>query len=132
MALDKGVRNLEIEETKWNLVRIHRNIANLLDASIATRFQKVFDKLVETSGLPRQISEARDGLEVASQYVEFIRERKEVRYRIIVEICLFVFGFCQLVPLLFKTPIVEFPAWSIAPLLALFIYLVIERYRRSL
>lgn len=132
LALEKEVRWHEVEETKWNLVRIHRTTTNLLDASIGTRYQTIFEKLIETSGLIKQINEARDGLDLASQYVDFIRERREARYRIIVEICLFIFGFCQLVPLLFKTPIIELPGWSILPTFAGFLWIIFERYRRNL
>ena len=130
VALDSSKPLKGAFELRWQMARMIETTEDLVDASVPTRLKKIYTELVSSSGFEEEKRKAERGLAAAAEYANLISERAEHKYRIVVEILLFLFGFCQVIPLVFEVPLVRFPMWTLWPTVMAAVLLVAVRYAR--
>lgn len=130
LALDSSKPLRGAFELRWQMARMIETTEDLIDASISSRLKKIYAELIFTSGFENEKRKAERGLDAATEYAAMVSERAEHKYRIIVEILLFLFGFCQVIPLVFEVPFVKLPMWILWPFLLVAVALVIVRYSK--
>jgi hypothetical protein len=130
-ALRGAVNASRVNAIKWDLVRIHQTTEQLIDASIATRLKNLYEKFIATSGLAEESAKAEKGVALASDYADYMNQRDERKYRVVVEVCLFLFGACQVIPLLFDVPLVRLHREWLTPMAMVFLAIVIVRYVKA-
>jgi hypothetical protein len=130
VALDSAKPLRGAFDLRWQMARMIETTEDLIDASVPTRLKKIYAELVATSGFEDEKRKAERGLAAATEYASMVSERAEHKYRIVVEILLFLFGFCQVIPLVFDVPFVTLPTWVLWPVLIAAVLLVAIRYSK--
>jgi len=109
---------------------ILRQTRRLIDATASTRDQQLFDELIETSELAREIAGAEEALGDVRAQIEIARESARRRYSQTIEALLFVLAVLQALPLVFDVPLVTLPELTVLPLIALVTALAVIRSSR--
>ena len=104
-----------------------RQSRRLINATASTREQELFDELVETSDLVREINGAEEAIEDVHKQIDIARSLVRRRYNKTVEGLLFLLAMLQLVPFVFKVPFVELSPWFVVPFVALVLMFIIGR-----
>jgi hypothetical protein len=130
VALDSAKPLKGAFELRWQMARMIETTEDLVDASVPSRLKQIYTELVSSSGFEEEKRKAERGLAVATEYANIVSERAEHKYRIVVEILLFLFGFCQVIPLVFDVPFVTLPPWLLWPTLAAAVLLIVIRYTK--
>lgn len=98
---------------------ILRQSKRIIDASASSRDQRLFDELVATSALAREIADAEEAINDLEALIESERAVVRRRYDRTIEGLLIALAVLQVVPLVIKTPIAQFdPRWLLAVLAA--------------
>lgn len=125
LALDK------IEFVELSILKILLRSEKLLSYSMNVEHQKFFDKLIEIYLLPIQIEQAQKTLNLLKAHQRFTKGRKDRNARTFIQYLLLLLGFTQLVPLLFKIPIISLQFSTINEIIVLcglvLIYLLVRK-----
>lgn len=108
------------------LVRRSRRI---LDSEASSRDQHLFDELVKSSDLEREITAAEAAISDLEAAIEVQRSKARQRYNRTVELLLLVLAILQVVPLVAKTPLVTLTPVALTPLLLAVVALGWARWR---
>lgn len=110
---------------------ILRQTHRLIDATASTRDQHLFDQLVETSELTREIAGADEALKDVRTQIELARDSSRRRYSQTVEALLFVLAVLQALPLIYDVPLVTLSSWTVLPIMVIFIVLAVIKSWRT-
>ena len=124
-----NLSSFKIDEMGWSLDRMYRSVDSLLHASIEGRYQRIYDVFVETSGLRKEIAQAKEGVSHVRDLALFRSQKREAKYRFVVEICPFFFGFCAFIPLVADLPLVKVDVRYIGAAALVLLLLVLLRFR---
>ncbi|WP_368487983.1 hypothetical protein [Clostridium sp. BJN0013] len=102
--LEENYKSKNIDQFEWDLTRIYQQTDKLIDSTIATRYQGIFDKMIQTSLLKQQITKAKESLEYLHKYNVYLKNSAQRKYAFIIELVVFIFAFLQSVPLFFQLP----------------------------
>ncbi|MDQ3580940.1 MAG: hypothetical protein M3495_04680, partial [Pseudomonadota bacterium] len=91
---------------------IIRQARRLIDASVSTRDQQLFDQLVVTSDLKREADSASEAVDDVREFSENLRNAARRKYDLTVELLLFIVALLQGLPLLYDTPLLHLPKWT--------------------
>lgn len=99
----------------------------LIDATASTRDQALFDELVTTSELMREMEGAEEALGEVRNQIELARGGSRRQYDKTVEALLFVVAVVQIVPLFYDVPFMKLAPWTaIAGITLLTVFAVIR------
>lgn len=97
----------KIEFIELSISKILLRSEKLLSYSMNVEHQKFFNKLVGIYLLPTQIEQAQKTLNLLKAQQRFLKSRNERKARTFIEYILLLLGFTQLVPLLFRIPLIN-------------------------
>jgi hypothetical protein len=97
---------LNIDNFFWQLARTYDDAQGMLSATSSSRANRLFDAMIETSGIAREISRLQSKIGLLDQFVRRRNESRDSRYRKTVEVLLFFAALSQLFPLFFTLPII--------------------------
>lgn len=106
---------------------ILRQTRRLIDATASTRDQELFDELVETSDLNREIDGAEEALADVRTQIELAQSVVRKRYDRTIEALLLFLAVMQVVPLVMTAPVVHLsPRWLVPTALALLAFAIVR------
>lgn len=104
---------------------------DLTDPTLSTRLKVIFERLLHTSDFKTERDKAQRGIRSTDELAELASSEATKRYMRIVEACLFVFAFGQIIPLFYKVPLVTLDRiWLAPPLLAVGAILIAHFLRK--
>jgi hypothetical protein len=110
---------------------ILRQSHRLIDATASTRDQRLFDELIETSELAREIAGAEEALNDVRAQIDLARESSRRRYNQTIEALLFILAVLQVLPLIYDVPLLRLRPWTVLPVIATFITLAMVKSWRT-
>lgn len=121
----------ELTKVAAEITPLVRQSRRLINATASTREQELFDELVETSDLEREIVGAEEAIEDVRKQIDIARSVVRRRYNKTVEALLFLLAMLQLVPFVFEVPFVKLSPWWVAPFVAIVLLFVVIRAHKT-
>lgn len=98
---------IDVGKFYWELARTFDDAQGILAATSSSRANKMFEVMLQTSALEREIARLQGKVNLLDRYIAWRNEQKDSRYRKMVEILLFFAALSQLVPIFFALPIIH-------------------------
>lgn len=99
----------ELNQVSASTRPLLRQSQRLIDATASSRDQEIFDELISSSDLDREIQAAEDALEDVQSYIAVLNAKRIRRYDMTVQSTLFLLALLQVYPLFYQTPLVRLP-----------------------
>ena len=111
LSQEKAVA-IDVDKFFWQLARTYDDAQGMLAATSSSRANRLFDHMIETSGLQREIARLQGKVMLMEQFVRWRNERRDSRYRKTVEVLLFFAALSQVVPIFFSLPLLPSNLWG--------------------
>jgi hypothetical protein len=98
---------LNVDNFFWQLARTYDDAQGMLSATSSSRANRLFDGMLDTSGIGREILRLQSKIGLLDQFVRRRNELRDSRYRKTVEVLLFFAALSQIFPLFFLMPIIS-------------------------
>lgn len=105
--LDKRLRLDKIDQIEMNISNMLLRSEKLLSYSVSLTHKRIFDEICSINFLFEQISQSKKTLAHLRSYQRFLKNKTDRVTRVLTEYILLLLGFSQIIPLLFKLPIVS-------------------------
>lgn len=130
LALSRGDQSTDLLSLSTSVRPLLRTSQRIIDAAASTRDQKLFDELVRTSDLEREIRSAEQAVDDVEKLVDRRVSQQQAASNFVLENLLLVLAVLQVLPLIFAAPLVELSPWWIAPIAGAVGIFVFWRHRR--
>ena len=110
---------------------IMRQAKRVIDGTASSRDQQLFDEMVRTSDLAREIEGAEQAVSDVQEQIEVAQSATRRRYDLTVETLLLLLAALQIVPIVMKVPVAEVSAWWLLSIAVVLVAFVVFRFRSS-
>lgn len=131
LLVEQSLESDKLTRFAGEVTPLLRQTHRLIDATASTRDQQLFDELIETSELVREIAGAEEALNDVRSQIELARESSRRRYNQTIEALLFILAVLQALPLIYDVPLLRLRSWTVLPVLAFLVILAIIKSWRA-
>jgi len=131
LLVEQSLEPDKLTQCAGEVTPLLRQTHRLIDATASTRDQQLFDELVQTSDLVREIAGAEEALNDVRTQIELARDSSRRRYSQTIEALLFILAVLQALPLVYDVPLIRLSRWTVVPVMTIFITLAVVKSWRT-
>jgi hypothetical protein len=121
---------VKLSSMSSELKPIMRQAKRVIDGTASSRDQKIFDELVRSSDLLREIDGAESAIADVRHQIDIAQEIMRRRSNLAVESLLLILASLQIVPLVMEVPVVQIQDWWITSFVIALLGYVVLRFRK--